>query len=318
MVRYVLISEHVWLDLLTPGILKPGLYNWYRIFNGEVRYWKEVTKSEIDLEDYDIVHVNMSAIDFKLPSLIRKILPKSTSTLLIVNMDYAPEILGSKTFDIKVLLSSFKAADFIFAQTPFNKKFLEVFTKRRVYLIPHPVDTKALKQLVVKPEKRMNMIFACYHRYDSQRIIPAILASKKGFVSLVLGVDDKIPQDYFAAQGGYLAYEDYLEFLKMAKLGVEYYTMTSHGRFANECACLKIPLIGTDRVYNNIRYYPRTTFPIDEIDKMIMVRDRLLSDEDFYDEVIGYAYERVESSNYENSRKLLLGSIEEELGLTLK
>ena len=68
---------------------RAGMYNWIFAHKGEIRtYWD----AQDELEDYDVVHVNMSPMDMSIVPEIRRKLGRSSDTKLVINNDHVCEI----------------------------------------------------------------------------------------------------------------------------------------------------------------------------------------------------------------------------------
>jgi len=308
--KYALVTKHIWKDLLGDQLIKQGLYQWRQIFKGDVLDFNQVTKDQ--LEQYDIVHVNLCTNDVPVAITLGSVL-KNTSVKLIVNVDYAVEMWDRMFTNVRQFLYALKSADFIFAVEPLQKQVLELLMGTPIDLIPHPVDTKRLKEWCLPKDKRYDFILTMYHRYDMQKLVPSMISRvAKTLQPIAVGVaDEPLPKELYIMSGGMLAYYDYLRLLRICKIGVEYYSVHSHGRFASECACLKVPLVSTNFSYNSVKFYPYTTKSPSDISSMALTIKRLYEDEAFYDKVIHTAYKRVEEHNWENSKKRLLSRLED-------
>ena len=69
-----------------------GFYNWLNVFKGDLYSYDSVEDGTIDLEDYDVVHVNMPPVDQIMIPEIRKKLGWNSSTKLVLNNDHVPEV----------------------------------------------------------------------------------------------------------------------------------------------------------------------------------------------------------------------------------
>jgi glycosyltransferase involved in cell wall biosynthesis len=110
----------------------------------------------------------------------------------------------------------------------------------------------------------------------------------------------KLPFFQFVRPG--MEYPQWLEFLKQARVVVDsYHNMHTYGRNAVDCACLKVPVIGSDVVHAQKILFPElTTEPNDVLEQRSLLK-KLISDEKFYREVTDYAYEKVDIFGYESS-----------------
>jgi hypothetical protein len=58
-IKYLLVTGYIHQQLLDEELARTGLYQWINVFNGEVKYPRDV----IDYNEYDIIQVNLSGQD---------------------------------------------------------------------------------------------------------------------------------------------------------------------------------------------------------------------------------------------------------------
>ena len=68
-----------------------GCYQWLRVFDGDALNYNALD----DPEQYDVIMVNLDGQDCRLVPDIKKRLGNSSSTKIVANQDYAPEIIPS-------------------------------------------------------------------------------------------------------------------------------------------------------------------------------------------------------------------------------
>jgi len=318
-------------SLLGESVHRPGIYQWHEAFNkggdkGEVKHVLEVAPKE--LENYDIIHINGCGTDVDLCVKVKDAL-KESSTTVIFNLDYAVETWQQGFPKPGSFYKALKAADFIFAQEPAQQAMLNYFihtvikpqrTKVSVPVIPHPVDTEGLKKAFVPHEQRQDKIVVCYHRYDRHIYIPSALtwdleAYHPKMPSKILkvpvfmagvGGPMTVPLDLFDGWINVKSWPFFLYQLSHSTIGLSYYTIHSHDRFAEECACLGIPCVGTTNSYSVSLLHPYLVHSPLDFTGLRHSLKQLLEDREFYDKCWKYAFEKVETLNHKNSKMRLL------------
>jgi len=315
----------------------PGSYEWYKAVDsypgcsGEIRHVQEVANTEFSR--YDIIHINLADVTTELIVTIKDLI-KGSSTKLIVNLDYAVEMVDSISgwrHDWSRFFKAFKCADFVFAQSEYQQSFLQTIWKHvlnrreKVPFIQHPVNTVGLKNLYVKPEERLDIVAVHYHRYDAHLIIPAIIA-RGGKIRTVGRFQDlkiEVPTVLFGfgeptvdmTLFNYVScrheWEKYIYVLSHCTVAVSYYTLHSQDRPLSECACLGIPAVATTCSVFGRKLFPHTTFPPQNIEAMINTMQKLKQDENFWNYVKDHAWERVENYGRKPSVERLFNAMRE-------
>ena len=260
--------------------------------------------SEMCIRDsYDVVHLNLCTNDLRIAVEVAPRL-KNSSTLLVANVDYAVEMWDAMFPDKRLFFRALGSVDEVFAVEPFQKQILELIMGREIPLIPHPVDTKRLKEKALPKGNRASLVFIMYHRYDMHKMIPAVVTRVvENHEPLIIGItNEQLPKELFPLSGGMLEYFTYLRILRMCNLAFEFYTVHSVSRFASECSCLRIPLVSTSNSYFATQLFPRTTFHETQLKKMAITLNKLATDEEFWYQVVGYAYNKVEEYGWKKSR----------------
>jgi len=330
MVKYI----HVTVDgshfpeLITEKVSRPGMYQWSRAFNtgkdtGEIRHINQVAQG--DLKNYDIVHANLCGVSAASVTRIKDAI-RGTNTKLILNLDYAVEIVQEGFPRPKEMWEALMAADFIFAQEPFQKNFIEFFLKYHcpekrdmhpIPIIPHPCDTEGLKQFCVPNEDRLDQCAVIIHRYREHIMVPAMVTW--GIKSNTWGVgftQGNMPLGMFTESSPLMEWDRYVYKLAHSTTALDYYLgIHSHSRFVEECACLKIPCVSTAESYMGKLLFPELNH--DEMD-MQGIRSDLEKLEkgfeageqsEFYLEQQQKASEAVEQFNWLNSKQHLLDAM---------
>lgn len=107
-------------------------------------------------------------------------------------------------------------------------------------------------------------------------------------------------------------WEAYLKILSRCYLGLHLYTWHVVSRFAQDCAALKIPLVGCDVPFVNRYCFPYTSYPPYRIEPAVQEVFALLESEKLYKHVQDYAFEKIQTW----SREAIKNRILEALGLS--
>ena len=339
-VKYCLItSGATWYpSLLEKDVERPGLYNWMRCLKGEVLPWADFQFGKKRLEDFDILHVNLAGSDIELPKKIRGALPRSTSTKLIVNLDFSLFTFQYGFLDQLELVAALLESDFCFAVEPAQAEILTFLMKTsgkkaEVPILPHPQDTETIKKpfpdgLFLPYEQRNDVIVNEYHRYDSQISIPVFLmqnlpktASGVNFIRALVGYAPETTEKAKVLSSiihnlemrkciemllPMQSWQTYMRFLMTCDLALDYYTIPVAGRFQLDTACLGIPCVSTNYSYNAMKLYPEITHDPRDIKGMRSSLERLITDPEFYAKTAEFAYNEVDYYSFVNSRDRLL------------
>ena len=162
--KYLMLTNYIHERLINEEeCLRTGLYSWIPIFDGEIKYFKDVKPSEY--KNYDIIHVNLSGQDIHIVGEIKEALGPDSKTKLVVNNDYTIELWQGSFDYLPTIKREINHADMVFGTEPNQVGTLEVLLGRKVYLIPHPCFVKRLKTL--RPKQLKDVISVVSHRYDN-------------------------------------------------------------------------------------------------------------------------------------------------------
>lgn len=315
--KYLLLTEGA---AYFPELLKPferaGLYNWMRVFNGEIRLWGDIKKRKSELCDYDIIHINSYGQDIGLAAKIEQYL-EGSKTKLIVNMDLSVNYFD-KDMHLRDFIADIHAADLLFSVEPTQVNlinYLAYITKRKkkgwATLMPHPVNIPMLiDKAWVDYDKRMNIVAFQYHKYDGQWEIPRMLMVN-------------LPTDWFGAMMGYTKesinmedmphmvmpfqeWDKYIHFLARCKIGFEYRTHKAASRFVMEAGALGIPVITTKDSHMGQLIFPEICFEVGDYMAIRAAIEKLIADEEYRLKLARDGLERLEPYNFENSKKKML------------
>lgn len=310
-IKYLLVTNYIHQQLLEEELTRTGLYQWINVFNGEVKYPRDV----VDFNDYDIVQVNMSAQDIQEAANIRELIGEDSKTKIVLNNDYTTEMWGRSFGNPETMRREIAPADMIFGTEYFQVTALTEVSNRKVFIIPHPADVKRLKNLPEIPKK--DIISTIWRRYDNHAYIPSLAVRDHGLTTQLIGYDKSIDNkvwltttlyDYVMAGTNYF---DYCDQMRESLIVYDPFTYHSYNRGVVDCAAMGVPVVGSNRTQSVNVCYPFTKvdpFDVTGARKMI---EKLLTDEAFYDKVVKYARETAEYYNHKNSMEKYLMALSE-------
>jgi len=312
-IKYVLVTNYIHEALLKEELARTGLYQWQNVFNGYVRFPRDIK----DYNDYDIVQVNLSAQDVPLIGDIRDAIGKNSKTKLIVNNDYTTEVWGTSFRGPTTLAREIRPADMIFGTEYYQVTALSELTGRKCYIIPHPCDVKRLKLL--EPVKQKNYLTTIWRRYDNFTYIPHLVVRNHNLITQLIGYDKKVDRSTwltttlfdYVLQGTNCF--DFWKQMRESKIIYDPFTFHSYNRSIVECAAFGIPVVGSNRTQSINICYPFTKVdPFDVLSARKLI-DKLLTDKEFYKKVVEYAKNASEYYNHLNSQEKYLMALKESL-----
>lgn len=339
-VKYCLVTAGAtWYpSLLKKDVERPGLYNWCRLFNGEVLPWADFQFGRRRLDEFDIVHCNLAGLDIPLVKQVREALPRSTSTKLVVNLDYGLEVMQYATNDPLEILGALLEADFILAVEPAHAGFIEFLLKTsgrptKIQVIPHPQDSETIKKpfpegMFLPYDQRGDILMTHFHRYDSHVFIPVMLM--QNLPKTQSGVNFTRALVGYAAETSEKAkmlasiihnlemrkclemilpmqsWQTYMRFAMTVDLCLDYYSISSHGRVQEDMACIGVPCVSTNYSYSATKLYPEITHDPRDIKGMRASLEKLITDPEFYSRIAEFAYNEVDFYSFSRSRERLL------------
>lgn len=281
--------------------------------NGEFSLYKA---KEGRLKDYDIIFIGMSRPELEgvCASRIRKEIGENSKTKLVICIDYAIE-LWQQTFQPYMLEQELMQADIIFVSEPSmlsNVKTL-INDKKEVYHIPHPTDIEQIKKYRVPLELKSNEIVTLIHRYDNNWMQPFITTKDLSWNTHAILLDQGIMPHLFAffkyMHPGY-EFMQYIEWVSRKRVMLDsYHKIHTYGRSAIDCACLGLPVVGSNWQWAQNYLWPDLTVEAGDIHKQKELIIKLMEDDDFYKKCIEKADSKLSFFNYENRRNDLLNVI---------
>lgn len=298
-------------------IERAGLYNWMRIFDGDVDAWPLYKERKKNIREYDIIHVNLCGKDIGLASEVRPYLKEPNK--LVVNLDYAVEHFqfpfdkNQKT--LGMFLADLKAADMVFGVEPFQVELVNYLLRiqgldKTAALIPHPIDVDNTFKFFVPLDKRNEELAFMWHIYDSHWEIPK---------ALMLGLDTtKVMYGYvkkgFASEPPDMVhrYGDWKKYIKrfaQAQIGFEYRTHHAASRFILEGAVLGVPIVSTKFSYLGTVLFPELCHDPWQFAELHNSLYKLLNDEEYRFQIVNEARKKVEIFGFNQSRTRFLAEL---------
>ena len=311
--KYLLLTEGAayFPELLTP-FERAGLYNWLKVFDGEVRLWGDITKRKHELQNYDVIHINSYGQDLGLAHTVSQYLDGHPK--LVVNMDLSINYFD-KDMHFPKFIKDLLAADVLFSVEPTQVNFINYVChamKREkpghCVLMPHPVDIPMLiDKAFIDYNERMNAVAIQYHKYDAHWSIPKILTEKlpDNWLSAMLGyIGEPLPMEGLRHMVmPYQEWDTYLSFLSRCKIGFEYRTHKAASRFVMEAGALGIPVVTTKDSHMGQIIYPEVCHEVEDYFGIRASLDKLVTDEEYRLGLARDGLERLEAYNFENSKK---------------
>lgn len=299
--------------------IKTGLFNWARMFDG-MAYTIDAAG---DLNDYDIVHVQMSGTNFSVPSVVRDRLGPHSDTKLIVTLDYAMEYWYMYPPFPDMILRNVQVADLITAVEPHSATLLsDLLNDREIHIIPHPTDVERIIACSRPKEARDGGAMVMIHR-DNEDSLPYWMLRGLGLKTSLygriapLGSPTGQQVDYPAlyynqVMQGYMGNQSLVrDVMSRAFLAVDSYTHHVCGRTAIEFAALGVPCIGYRNVWAQDHCFPELTVDTGRADQGRELARRLINDDAFYAEVATHAQSQARYFGWNIARERFLRMLED-------
>lgn len=290
-----------------------GMYQWMRVFNSPSYRIAELL--QIDIEKFDVIQVNLDALDQSILFELKERL-KGSSTLLVGNQDYSPDIWKTAFGLMSDCRHKWLQCDAMFATSPEGRDLMElVVPEKKVHLIPHPCETHVLKRFESSYKSKHILVF--YHRYDNEVITPALVAGGLGIPVTLAGYLESYDQRARHTKCMFdnvipsMAFQDFFKLIKEATLCYEPFTLHSYGRCPCDAACAGTPVAGSNRQWSMRILYPDTSFDPYDVKSIRGSLARLLSDEGWREHVVEQASYNVEFFNHKNSRERFMAMVDE-------
>ena len=291
----------------TPG--GSGCYQWIKVFDGNYGKYEDIKEN---LEDFDVVHINMVPASFgNIVDAHTKL--KNSSTKLVLNNDYVPEMWKEWKTDPLLYHNLQKLGDCVFGTEPIQtSQMIE-----GAHCIPHPTDTKGMK--LFKGKLEGNTLGCFYNPYDKDLYHISLMANRLkddfGFRTKLLnyGVQNELHgycKKYYDRIVGIKPFFDWMMELASMKSGFMPFLYSGYNRAAVETACLGVPVVGSNRSYSINQCYP--DLAVDPLDyKAIKEKFTKLKNDSFRDRIVSDARDKSEFFGFSESKKRYIKMLEE-------
>lgn len=301
----------------TDGTLQlSGLYQWANTFK---RYGKSGTIEPFwrkeDLEEYDIVHINMTPSNLQHISVIRNELGESSSTKIVCNIDLdVAHWSVNFSYYMTALVKELEKADILFHVESTGANVLSHLLDREVHVCPHPVDVSGIYDFITK--EREPMAGVIFHRYTGESMVPYIALKNIPLRRVLFGYTPIGKQAAVSNAGMYddilmhQGFKTHIQEVAKMFVGCDLYQGFTFGRTVVEFAALAVPTVASNTIEAARYLYPLTA--VDPFDTRGAEEKfkKLISDPDFADSVIKMAAERCSMYGLENRYKAFCEMIE--------
>jgi len=322
--KYILIGDKRTQELANKksDIKLSGLYQWSETFQtfGEKGVVDNLWRKE-DLEDFDIIHINYTPSNIQLPTMIRDQLGDSSSTKLVINVDYDISLMSASwAYHVNIMIKELRMADVLFHVEPKGAEVLGHMLNRDIKINPHPVDVSGLYDFI-KGDRLTNPEWSpftatIFHRYTASTL-PQYISQKNLPLRRVLFGYQPIGKQAVVANCGmfdqilmYMPFQEYVEEISKALLGCDLYSGYSYGRVTIEMAGLCVPAVVSSTIGAS-HLFPYTTVDPFDTRKAEDLFQRLISDSEFANLVVKTAHERCSVYSLKNSYSRFVEMIEE-------
>lgn len=293
-----------------------GLYQWANTFqkfgkSGTVEpFWRKE-----DLEDFDIVHINMTPSNLQHISVIRNELGDSSSTKIVCNVDLdVSQWSINFSYYMTALAKELEKADILFHVESVGANVLSHLMDREVHVCPHPVDVSCIYDYILRIREPMAGVI--FHRYTGESMIPYAALRNIPLRRVLFGYTPIGKQAAVANAGMYddiLPHQDFRSNIsELAKmfLGCDLYHGYSYGRAVVELAALEVPTVASSTIEAATYLFPETSVnPFDTKGAEEKFK-KIITDPDFADSVIKTAAERCSMYGLENRYKAFCEMVE--------
>lgn len=296
-------------------IIQSGLFCWVQAFReagGVGEMYPSINKDY--LEKYDIVHINYTSGHPSYIEAVRNALGNS-STKIIANVDYAMSMWETiNPFNMKHQLGM---ADMVFHVESSGAAALSRFLGRKVPIIPHPVDTRHIKQLLVDGKNKETLATCQWHRYGStwSAYYYGLLGHKltKYLVSFTPPGPQKLVNletlfDRVLLSMEYVKYISHV--LSTATINLDLAPDNTYGRGLVDAAALGIPTIGSNTIESARIIWPELAVKPHDHKATYDVADRLLHDDEFYHDMSERGIDMCELYSCESSYKRMMEALD--------
>jgi len=267
--------------------------------------------------EFDLV---MVAVRHELIEVGIKIKRQSTAQVLVFldgEMEYFTSyLLGELQAKFVELLN---IADAVGVTHEYDIPIVQALTSRPVGLVGVPFPLKRVREeLCPQVEKELAIHVGCGtgKSFNRNGIVNLAALSEIGLPGVVdvWSMEDieyvrsmkkymPIPPIYFSHT---LRWEDFISQLNKSMIGLHLDYRQIWGRFALDCAAVRMPCIAPDNFYTQKRLFPGLCVNHQDIDGVVRLVGELLKSNSFYEEVIAHAESQLSFFDNEGAKKRLL------------
>lgn len=103
--------------------------------------------------------------------------------------------------------------------------------------------------------------------------------------------------------------EHYITQANYSILGLHLDCRYTWGRFTIDCAAVRMPCVAPSSFYTQKVLFPRLCVPFHDIEGAVALMKKLISDPEFYEDIVAYAQSQIELFSYEQCKTRLLNII---------
>ena len=308
------IPKHI-VDALSEQPHRSGNYNWIFAFKGEINCWEDI-KDKVG--DYDIIQVNMTPKDMPVIPEIRRVIDEGGhKTKLVLNNDYVAEMWNQWKIDPYRYDQIQHMGDMVFG-TEENQVSNMIET---AHCFPHPTNTKVLKRLGADMSEKQKSVGFIYHWWLGQTYLPSrtmrLMKEKFGLKSNIFAYKPghNPMHDFmgymFDAEYPLMDFPDFADAIQKQAFLYDPNLYHTYGRNGVEAACLRVPVIGSNRVFSYRKLFPELTIdPVNHYEAMGKAK-LIIGKENakIINKILDKAYDGAEYFNYKNSKKRYLEAL---------
>ncbi|NLI14042.1 hypothetical protein [Pelotomaculum propionicicum] len=268
--------------------------------------------------EFDLV---MAAVRLETIEIGLKIKKQSTAHVVVFvdgEMEHFISYLpGDKQVKFIELLNT---ADAVGVTHEYSIPIIKALTTRPVGLVGVPFPLKRVREELCPPvEKKQAIHVGCGtgKSFNRNGIVNLAALSEIGLPGVVdvWGPEDieyvRLMKKYMPLPPIYFSHtppwEDYITQLNYSIMGLHLDFRQIWGRFALDCAAVRMPCIAPDNFYTQKRLFPRLCVKsCQDIDGAVKMAKELLKNDSFYEEVMAYAESQLDYFDNEAAKKRLL------------
>lgn len=266
--------------------------------------------------EFDLVMVAVRDVLIEVGIKIKK---QSTARIFAF-LDGEMEHFTSLPGDLQVkLVELLNMADAVGVTHEYDIPIIKALTARPVGLVGVPFPLQRVREELCPPvEKKRHIHVGCgtgksFNRNGIVNIAALAEIGLPGVVD-VWSLEDReyvrqikkympIPPVYFSHTP---RWEDYIAQLNYSIMGLHLDYRQIWGRFALDCAAVRMPCIAPDNFYTQKKLFPRLCVNYQDIDGAVKLAKELLENNSFYEEVMAYAESQLAFFDKEEAKKRLV------------